>query len=54
VKHDFGCMCDACINARVKKRLDDDREAEEKRVLEQKSQDYIRRRGGEDPRRDRR
>lgn len=50
MEHNEGCMCDACINARIRKRLDDQRKAAEAQQLERTSQDYIRRRGGVDPR----
>lgn len=45
-------MCDQCIQMRTRARLA--REAEEAEGLrrERESQDYIRRRGGIDPRRD--
>lgn len=49
--HKDSCMCDECINARIRKGLAENDKESEKRIIEQQSQDYIRRRGGEDPRR---
>jgi hypothetical protein len=43
-EHLLNCMCDTCIKDRVRRRV-------ARRDTEQKSQDYIKRRGGDDPRR---
>jgi hypothetical protein len=42
--HPVTCMCDYCIKDRVRRQV-------EEREREKASQDYIRRRGGVDPRR---
>jgi hypothetical protein len=45
------CMCDECIKGRVRQRIADDKAKAEAKRIEDISQDYIRRRGGVDPRR---
>lgn len=49
--HNENCMCDGCIQGRVRQKVIDRAEIERQRVFEEKSQEYIHRRGGIDPRR---
>ena len=49
--HGEKCFCDNCIEQRTKAKIAARLEEERKLAFEATSQDYIRRRGGEDPRR---
>jgi hypothetical protein len=49
--HNENCMCDKCILVRIRQKIVDHEEEERKVKFESDSQDYIRRRGGIDPRR---
>jgi hypothetical protein len=48
--HGKKCFCDKCIVQRSKDKMADRLEKERLRKFESDSQDYIRRRGGVDPR----
>ena len=49
--HDLNdCMCDLCITTRKRQDIAARQEEQRKREFESASQDYIRRRGGIDPR----
>lgn len=49
--HPTDCMCDSCIHERTRSRLAREAEIRERDRRERAAQDYIRRRGGVDPRR---